>query len=148
MSTLATNKHARFNYEILEEYEAGLKLTGAEVKSIKGGHAQIDRAFVSLEGGAVWLKGAHVSAYKPAGMQPGFDPERTRRLLLHKREIQRMIGKSGEAGLTFVPLCLYTKGDLVKLSFALARGKKKFEKRESLKKKEVVKHLRQMIDRS
>ena len=145
MSTLATNKHAKVNYEILEEYEAGLKLTGAEVKSIKGGHAQIDRAFVSIEGGMVWLKGAHVSAYKPAGMQPGFDPERTRRLLLHKREIQRMIGKSGEAGLTFVPLSLYTKGDLVKLSFALARGKKKFEKRETIKTREFNRERDRLI---
>ncbi len=136
MPTLATNKKARFDYELLEEYEAGLKLSGAEVKSIKGGHAQIDRAFVSLEGGSAWLKGAHVSAYKPAGANPSYEPERPRKLLLHKREIQRMIGKSQEAGLTFVPISLYTKGDLVKLSFALARGKRKFEKRETIKTRE------------
>ena len=136
MPTLATNKRAKFDYELLEEFEAGLKLTGAEVKSIKGGHAQIDRAFVSLENAAAWLKGAHVSAYKPAGMQADYNAERPRKLLLHKREINRMIGKAKEAGLTFVPISLYTKGDLVKLSFALARGKKKFEKREAIKTRE------------
>ena len=136
MPTLATNKRAKFDYDLLEEYEAGLKLTGAEVKSIKGGHAQIDRAFVSLDAGAAWLKGAHVSAYKPAGAQPSYDAERPRKLLLHKKEISRMIGKGKEAGLTFVPISLYTKGDLVKLSFALARGKRKFEKREAIKTRE------------
>ena len=136
MPTLATNKRARFDYELLEEYEAGLKLTGAEVKSIKGGHAQIDRAFVSIEQNAAWLKGAHVSAYKPAGVRATYDPERPRKLLLHKREIQRMIGKGKEAGLTFVPISIYTKGDLVKLSFALAKGKRKYEKREAIKSRE------------
>ena len=136
MPTLTTNKRARFDYEILEEYEAGLKLSGAEVKSIKGGHAQIDRAFVSIDNGAAWLKGAHVSAYKPAGAQLSYDPERPRQLLLHKKEINRMIGKMKEAGLTFVPISLYTKGDLVKCSFALARGKRKFEKWETIKTRE------------
>lgn len=136
MPTLANNKRAKFDYELLEEFEAGLKLTGAEVKSIKGGHAQIDRAFVSIEHGEVWLKGAHVSAYKPAGVNLNYNPERPRKLLVHKKERNRMIGKIHEAGLTFVPISLYTKGDLIKLSFALARGKKKFEKREAIKERE------------
>lgn len=145
MPTLATNKRAKFDYELIEEFEAGLKLTGAEVKSIKGGHAQIERAFVSISAEGAWLKGAHVSTYKPAGPHLDYDAERDRKLLLHKREINRLLGKSHEAGLTFVPISLYTKGDLVKLSFALARGKRKFEKRETIKTREFKRERDRLI---
>jgi len=142
MPTLARNKRAAYDYDLKEEFEAGLKLTGAEVKSIKSGHAQLDRAHIFLRGEEAILRGCHISFYKPAGKADGYDPERDRQLLLHKKEIRRMIGKAKEAGLTFVPISLYTKGDLVKLSFALARGKRKFEKREAIKKRDVEREIR------
>jgi len=141
MGTLSTNKRARYDYDLKEEFEAGLKLTGAEVKSVKGGHAQLDRSHIFLRGEEAILRGCHVSPYKPAGKQEGYNPERDRKLLLRKKEIQRMIGKAHEAGLTFVPISLYTKGDLIKLSFALARGKRKFEKREAIKKRDVTREM-------
>lgn len=146
MATIATNKRAKFDYDFLEEFEAGLKLTGAEVKSIKGGHAQLNQSHITVRGNDAWLHGAHVSIYKPAGPQPSYEPDRDRKLLLHKKEIKRMLGKSKEAGLTFVPISLYTKGDLVKLSFALARGKRQFEKRETIKKREFQRERQRYIN--
>lgn len=142
MPTIATNRRARFDYDLLEEFEAGIQLTGAEVKSAKGGHGELDRAHVWIRGGNAYLIGAHISHYKPAGPQQNYDPERPRRLLLHKRELNRLLGKSKEGGLTIIPLNLYTKGDLVKVSLALARGKKKYEKRETIKKREVDREIR------
>lgn len=145
MPTLAFNKRAKFDYEILEELEAGLRLTGAETKSVKAGHVSFIGAHVSIRGNEAWLKALHISPYKPAGQQKLYNPTRDRKLLLHKREIKRLIGKSKEAGLTLVPISLYTKGDLVKLGFGIARGKKQFEKRESIKKREVEREIRQHI---
>jgi SsrA-binding protein len=142
MPTLATNKRARFDYDVLEEFEAGIKLSGGEVKSAKGGHVQLDRAHISLRGTDAYLVGAHISYYKPSGPQTDYDPERPRRLLLHKKELNRLLGKSKEGGLTIIPISLYTKGDLVKVSVALAKGKKKFEKRETIKNREVDREIR------
>ncbi|MEK7665342.1 MAG: SsrA-binding protein SmpB [Patescibacteria group bacterium] len=142
MPTLAYNKRAKFDYEILEEMEAGLKLTGAETKSAKAGHVSFQGAYVSVRGNEAWLKAMHISPYKPAGEQKTYNPTRDRKLLLHKREIKRLIGKSKEAGLTLVPISLYTKGDLVKLSFGIGRGKKQFEKREAIRKREIDREIR------
>ena len=142
MSTLALNKRARFDYDILDTYEAGLKLTGAEVKSAKAGHVQLKTAYISLRNGEIWLIGAHISAYKPAGKPDNYNPERNRKLLIKRREIKYLIGKTAEAGLTLVPISLYTKGDLVKCSFGLARGKKNYEKREAIKKRDVDRSIR------
>ncbi len=145
MPKLAINKRAKFDYEILESYEGGLELTGAEVKSIKAGHIQLKGAFISARGGELWLRNAYVSPYKPAGTQPDYDPNRDRKILVHARELKRLIGKTQEAGLTIVPISLYTKGRLVKLEFALARGKKKYEKREAIKKREIDRQIRERI---
>lgn len=142
MPTLALNKRAKFDYEILEEFEGGLKLTGAETKSAKAGQVNFKGAYVSVRGNEAWLKGLHISPYKPAGEQKEYNPTRDRKLLLHKREIQRLVGKSHEAGLTIVPISLYTKGTFVKLSFGVGRGKKQFEKREQIKKREVDREIR------
>lgn len=147
MPTLALNKKAKFDYEILEEFEAGLQLNGCEVKSAKAGQVSFLGSFISLHGNEAWLKGLHISPYKPAGKPKTDQSTRDRKLLLHKQEIKRLIGKSKEAGLTLVPISLYTKGDLVKLGFGIARGKKQFEKRESIKKREIDREIRQSWSR-
>lgn len=145
MATLATNKKARFDYEILETIEAGLQLIGPEVKSIKAGHVQLKGSFLHIHKSELWLKGAFVSSYKPAGNQDGYDPYRDRKVLVHRRELKRLIGKRQSEGLTLVPLSIYTKGDLIKLEFAVARGKKKYEKRETIKKRDVQRDIRERM---
>lgn len=142
MPTLATNKKASFDYEFLEKFEGGLKLTGPEVKSVKAGHIQLQGSFLYLKNGELWLKGATISKYGPAGSQPGYDPVRDRKVLLHGRELKRLVGKTHEQGLTLVPISVYTRTTLVKLEFVLARGKKQYEKREEIKKRDVERELR------
>lgn len=145
MPTLAVNKKARFDYEILETLEGGLKLTGAETKSVKAGHVQLKGAFLHVQGGELWLKGAFISAYKPAGVQVQYKGDRDRKVLVHRRELNRLIGKKSQEGLTLIPLSLYTKGDLVKLEFGVARGKKQYEKREAIKKRDVQRDIREKL---
>ena len=145
MPTLAINKSARFDYEILETLEGGLALTGAEVKSIKEGHVQLKGAFLHVHGSELWLKSAYVAPYKPAGNKEGYDPAHDRKVLVHRRELSRLVGKQQTQGLTLIPLSIYTKGGLVKLEFAVARGKKKFEKRESIKKRDVKRQIHQKM---
>lgn len=145
MPTLATNKYVRSDYDLLEEYEAGLVLTGPEVKSAKAGQVNMKGTYISVRGNEMIIRGLHISPYKPAGPRPDYDPTQDRKLLLHTREIKRLIGKSKEGGLTLVPISLYTKGDLVKLSFAVARGRKKYEKREAIKRKEVDREVRRIM---
>jgi len=145
MPKLAINKRAKFDYEFIEEYEGGLALTGAEVKSAKAGHVQLKGAFVTLRDSELWLRNAYISPYKPAGNQSDYDPYRDRKILVHRRELNRLIGKTKEAGLTIVPFSLYTKGRIVKIGFALARGKKKFEKRETIKKRELDRQIREKL---
>lgn len=145
MPTLAINKKARFEYEILEKMEGGLKLTGAETKSVRAGHVQLKGAFLHIQGKELWLKGAFISAYKPAGAQIEYKADRDRKVLVHRREITRLIGKKSQEGLTIIPLSIYTKGDLVKLEFGVARGKKQFEKREAIKKRDVQRDIREKL---
>ncbi len=124
------NKKATFEYEIIERLEAGVSLTGAEVKSVKGGHAQLTGAFVRIIGSEAYLVNAQIFPYLYARPE-GYDPKRTRKLLLHKSELIRLKSKLDGANLTLVPLSWYTKGPLVKLEIGLARGKKQYEKREA-----------------
>lgn len=145
MATLAINKKARFDYEILETGEGGLQLTGPEVKSIKGGQVQLKGSFLYVQGDELWLKGAYVAPYKPAGAQAEYDPYRDRKVLVHRRELRRLIGKRQSEGLTIVPLAIYTKGDLIKLEFAVARGKRKYEKRELIKKRDAQRQMREKM---
>jgi len=147
MTTIATNKRAFFDYQILETFEAGIVLTGQEVKSIKTGHISLAGSYVIIRGGEAWLTGAHVSPYKMAGLLPGYDPTRSRKLLLHKKELFSLIGKIKQKGLTLVPLKVYTKKGKIKLEFGLARGKKKYEKKEAIKKREVERQLRGILMR-
>lgn len=142
MGTLTKNKKALFDYEPLREYEAGLKLTGPEVKSAKAGQIQLKGAYISIRQDGAWLRNAYIAPYKPAAsVQSEYDAERDRQLLLSKKEIAYLRGKMQEKGLTLVPISVYTKGDLVKISFALARGKKKYEKRESIKKRDIDRRI-------
>ncbi|MFA5174912.1 MAG: SsrA-binding protein SmpB [Patescibacteria group bacterium] len=138
---LAENKKALFDYEILEKMEAGLVLSGQEVKSAKNKTISLKGAFVTFHGNDALLTNAHFSAYPQAGPIPQYDPTRSRRLLLHKKQIAYLRGKSQEKGLTIVPLMVYIKNHLVKVEIAVARGRHKYDKREVLKERDLKKEL-------
>lgn len=154
MPTLAVNKRANFDYKILEKFEAGLELLGHEVKSIKTGHVSLKGSFVVLKQARkegrlpeVYLINAHIPKYKFAGTVKDYDPYRSRKLLLKKSEINRLVGKKKTEGLTLVPIKLYTKRSLIKLEFGLGQGKKKFDKREDIKKKDIERRTRTLTKR-
>ncbi|MDP3731288.1 MAG: SsrA-binding protein SmpB [bacterium] len=136
MSVYATNPKAGFDYNIIESFEAGLELAGQEVKSIKNGKVSIKGAYVKIINGEAWLMGAIVSPYQAGNVPADYDQQRNRRLLLKKSELQYLQTKSQELGLTLVPVKIYGKKNLVKLEIGLARGKKKYDKRETIKKRE------------
>jgi SsrA-binding protein len=137
---IATNRRARHVYEILDVVEAGIALLGPEVKSLRAGHATLTDGFAYVRGGELFLRGVHISAYPQAGRENP-DPDRERKLLLHRHEIARLAGKVAERGLTLVPLSLYWKEGRAKVELALARGKKTEDRREALKRRE---HEREM----
>lgn len=145
MKPYADNKKARFDYEILETYEAGLVLSGNEVKSIRNGNVNLKGGFVTFHGNDAFIINVHISRYKYAGTTLNYDPERSRKLLLKKKEISYLRGKSQEKGLTIVPLTLYNKGRHIKVEIAVARGKKKYDKRESVKKREVDREVQRKM---
>ena len=138
---LAENKKALFDYEILEKYEAGVVLTGQELKSAKMGQINLKGAYVTFHNGKAFVLNMHINKYKPAGPMPDYDPTHTRELLLHKKEIAYLQEKSLERGLTIVPLRVYTKQRLLKIEVAIGRGKKAYDKRESIKKKDLKREL-------
>lgn len=142
---LAQNKLALFNYEILEKFEAGLMLTGQEVKSAKASQISLRGSYVNIKNGEAWLINAHISLYKMAGTLSGYDPLRARKLLLHKKEIMRLTGKLAEKGLTLVPLKVYTKRDKIKVEIGLAKGKKQSDKRAQIKKREDERGMRRIM---
>ncbi|HBL29777.1 MAG TPA: SsrA-binding protein [Acidobacteria bacterium] len=133
---LASNRKARHDYHILETFEAGLKLTGTEVKAARMGKVQLKDSFVEIRNGEAWLVGAHVSPYSH-GNRENHPPERDRKLLLKKRQIDRLLGRSQIKGQTIIPLSVYLKGNWVKLEIALAEGKKQYDKRESIREREL-----------
>jgi len=135
---LATNKKAYFDYEILETFEAGIVLSGPEVKSARKGQIDLTGGYISLDKNKIpWLMNVKIAPYPPAAqIQENYQPDQPRKLLLKKKEINYLIGKSQIKGLTILPLKVYTKGSLVKIEIGLARGKKKFDKREIIKKRE------------
>jgi SsrA-binding protein len=135
------NKKAHFDYEILETYEAGIELFGFEVKSIRAGNAHLEGARVLIRGGEAFLVGASIPPYQQPNTPPSYEPDRTRKLLLHKKEIAYLAGKEHEKGLTMVPIKLYNKTRTIKLQFGVARGKKKADKRETIKKREVKRSI-------
>lgn len=141
MSDIAVNKRAYFDYEILETYEAGIELAGTEVKSVKAGHLNLAGSFAVIRGREAYLLNATISRYQAKNMAAGYDPIRTRKLLLHKSEINELIGKSAQKGLTIVPLKVYTKRTRIKVSLGLARHKKQGDKRETIKRREVLREI-------
>jgi SsrA-binding protein len=146
MPTLAVNKRANFDYEISDTYEAGMVLYGHEVKSIKTGHISLKGAFVTVKRSGkkspqFFLTNSFVPPYKHAGQIDNYDASRSRQLLIKKKEIKYLLGKTGEQGLTLVPIKIYTKRSLIKLEFGIGKGKKKYDKREDIKKKDVERHF-------
>ena len=144
MPDIATNKQAAYRYHLLERWEAGLVLTGTEVKSLRGGKAQLKDGYASVQNGEVWLHNVHIPPYGPATRE-NHEPERPRKLLLHKREIERLIGKTREKGLTIVPTRLYFKGPRAKVEVALARGKDVGDKRQTIKEREMKREMERAI---
>ena len=140
---VATNRRASYRYELLDRFECGIELRGSEVKSLRDGGVQLKDAYAEVRDGEVWLRNMHIAPYKPAARE-NHDPERPRKLLLHRREIERLIGKTAERGLTLVPTRIYFKGPRAKVELALGRGKEMKDKRRSIKERET----RREIDRA
>ncbi|MAZ67368.1 SsrA-binding protein [bacterium] len=134
---LVENKKIRFDYELMKEFEAGIELIGTEVKSIRQKRGSLAGARVLVRGGEAYLVGASIPPYQPGNAPESYDPERVRRLLLSKKELAELVGANIARGLTLVPISLYNKGRKLKLTFALARGKKKQDKREAIKEREA-----------
>ncbi len=132
---IASNRRARHNFDILEMYEAGLVLLGTEVKALRDGRADLKESYARVEGNEAWLIGCHISPYAQ-GNRANHDPLRPRKLLLHRREISRLLGRVMEKGLTVVPLGLYFKGGRVKVELGLARGRKTLDKRQVIRERE------------
>ena len=145
MAVFAENRKAHFNYTIQETFQAGLVLQGQEVKSVRLGRISLAGSYVVVQGEELFLRGATISPYQPANASAGYNPERDRKLLLHKEEIRYLLGKSKEEGLTLVPLRVYTDKRTIKLEFGLARGKKKEDKREVLKKREAKREIERAL---
>jgi SsrA-binding protein len=135
------NKKAGFDYDIIEKYECGISLLGTEVKSVRAQHANLTGAYVSIVHGRLVLIGAHIPAWQEKNA-PEFDPYRTRALLIHKKELVELAKAAQTKGLTIVPLALYNKGRRIKLEIAVARGKAQFNKKESIKKRDIDRELR------
>ena len=143
---VAHNRKARFNFQIGETFEAGIALTGTEVKALRDGKAQIKDGYASVRDGEVWLYNVHIPPYGPASRE-NHEPERPRKLLMHKREIDRLIGKTREKGLTLVPTRLYFSGGRAKVEIALARGKDVGDKRQAIKEREMKREMERAIRR-
>jgi SsrA-binding protein len=141
---LASNRRAQHDYEILERFEAGLELTGTEVKSARSGRVQLKDSYVDFRNNEAYLVGAHISPYSH-GNRENHDPERPRRLLLKKREIEKLFGRTLLKGLTVIPLSLYLQGNWIKVELALAQGKKLYDKRAAERKKEQDREVEQAI---
>jgi len=138
---LLYNRKASFNYEILEKFNAGIELFGFEVKSLKSGHGSLDGSYVITDGGEIFLTGAHIPAYQPNNTPKEYNPYRKRKLLLNKDEIKKLFGVSEQKGLTTVPISIYNVNNKLKIEIAIAKGKKKFDKRETIKKKDIERDL-------
>jgi len=142
MSHYAENRKAQFNYEILEKYEAGIELLGVEVKSVRGGQMSLEGAFVIVRGGEAYLINANISPYQVKNTPKDYDSLRNRRILLTKKEIIELAGSEKNKSLTIVPISVYNKGRKIKVEIALVKGKKKFDKRETLKKRDTDREIR------
>ena len=146
MADVARNKQATYRYHLLDSWEAGMVLTGTEVKSLRGGKAQLKDGYATVRNGEVWLHNVHIPPYGPA-TRDNHEPERDRKLLMHRSEIDRLIGKTREKGLTIVPTRLYFRGPHAKVEIALARGKDVGDKRQTLKEREMRREMERAIRR-
>jgi SsrA-binding protein len=141
---IASNKKALHDYFVVQKFEAGIALQGTEVKSLRDGNANLKDSYVTLKDGEAFLFGAHISPYSHGNLE-NHDPERTRKLLLHKREIEKLHGQTAEKGLTVVPLRLYFKSGRVKVEIAVVRGKKQYDKRETERNRELDREVAQAV---
>lgn len=145
MANYAENRKARFDYEILEKYEAGIELLGAEVKSVRGGRMSLEGAFVIARGGEAYIINSNIPPYQAKNTPIDYDPLRNRKLLLTKKEITELSGSEKNKSLTIVPISVYNKGRKIKVEIALVKGKKKFDKRENTKKRETDREIRREL---
>ncbi|AUI63787.1 SsrA-binding protein SmpB [Amycolatopsis sp. WAC 01375] len=144
---IVSNRKARHDYSILDTYEAGLVLVGTEVKSLREGRASLADAFATVDDGEVWLRNVHIPEYVQ-GTWTNHTPRRTRKLLLHRQEIERLIGKTKESGLSLVPLSMYFKDGKVKVEIALAKGKKSYDKRQDISKRDADRTISRALGRA
>lgn len=143
---VATNRKARHDYTVLDVYEAGIALQGTEVKSLRAGHVSLNDAYAEVRDGEVWLRGLHIQEYD-FGSWTNHEPRRVRKLLLHRSEIARLVGKTRETGLTLVPLSLYFSGGRCKVELALVRGKAKHDKREAMAERDAKREAERIVGR-
>jgi SsrA-binding protein len=141
---VATNRQASYRFNLLERFECGIALRGTEVKSLRDGQVQLKDAYAVVRDGEVWLLGMYIAPYGPAARE-NHDPERPRKLLLHRNEIDRLIGRTRERGLTLIPTRIYFSGARAKAEIALARGKDVYDKRESIRKREVAREVQREL---
>lgn len=145
--TVVSNRRARHDFEIVERYETGIVLTGAEVKSLRGGRGSLAEAFARVRGQEVWLEGMHIPPYEQAMDKTRWEPTRARKLLLHRKEIERLIGKTAERGLALVPLRVYFTHGMAKLELGLGRGRRQFEKRRAIAEREHRREIEREMGR-
>ncbi|MFH1331449.1 MAG: SsrA-binding protein SmpB [Actinomycetota bacterium] len=144
VKTIASNRRARHDYDIQESFEAGLALVGSEVKSLRAGRADLKDAYGLIDRGEAWLVGLHISPYQFA-RDGGHDPDRARKLLMHRGEIERVRGKLDQKGLALIPLRLYFKGGRAKVEMALAKGQARYDKREALKRRQAEREMQRAM---
>ncbi len=142
--TVATNRKAYHDYAVEETHEVGIVLTGTEIKSVRAGSVNLKDAYAQVKNGEMWLFNVHISPYEPASRE-NVDPERTRKLLLHRQEINRLMGKVQEKGLTIIPLRMYLKKNRAKIELALVRGKRQYDKRESIAKRDSDREIQRAL---
>lgn len=145
MKSLLSNKKITFDYEILEKYEAGIELLGLEVKSLKGSKGSLIGSHITIRGNEAFVIGMHIPPYQEANTPGEYDPYRVRKLLLTKKEIETLGEKEGQKGLTIVPISVYNKGRKLKVVIAVVRGKKKYDKRESIKKRDTEREIKRSL---
>jgi SsrA-binding protein len=144
---ISNNRQARYLYEILDTYEAGIQLTGTEIKSIRLGRVNLKDGYAFIRDGEAWLSNVHISPYQASGQYFNHEPRRNRKLLLHKKEINKLIGQLEQKGLTLVPLKMYFKGSWVKVALGLGKGKKLHDKRETVKRRDDQREMARAMKR-
>jgi SsrA-binding protein len=145
VANYAENRKARFDYEVLEKYEAGIELLGLEAKSVREGGMSLEGAFVIIRGGEAYIINSHIKPFQPKNAPKEYDPKRNRKILLTKKEITELAGSEKNKSLTIVPISVYNKNKKIKIEVALVKGKKKFDKRESIKKRDTEREMRRSL---